>query len=195
MAASAPKVVAGIAVMVFAALALVYAAIATVPSSAAALVGLCLAWGVANHLGLSLIIGRLAAPDRASAARSWGSTAPSPICASSAARCCTTRSSTAMGGRPARSGRPPAHPGDDRRCGGGCGKCGGAGPCDDRGAGRSLVEAIYGFAEATRFGPFRRNPKMAASVGEGDVFRAFRSTAECHVRKSHISSGLAAVRT
>ena len=77
----------------------------------------------------------------------------------------------------------------------GCGECGGAGRCDDRGTGRSLVEAIYGFAEATRFGPFRRNPKMAASVGEGDVFRAFRSTAECHVRKSHISSGLAAVRT
>ena len=52
-----------VSVPVFAALALVYGAIAAVPSSAAALVGLCLAWGVANHLGLNLIVGRLTALD------------------------------------------------------------------------------------------------------------------------------------
>ena len=63
MVASGAKVVAGVTAMVFAALALVYAAIATVPSSAPALVELCLAWSVANHLGLNLIVGRLTALD------------------------------------------------------------------------------------------------------------------------------------
>lgn len=49
----------------FLGLLLVYAALAAASMQAAALIGLCLAWGVANHIGLNLMVGRLAALDPA----------------------------------------------------------------------------------------------------------------------------------
>lgn len=51
------------AMPVFAGLLLTYAALAATTSSLTGLVTLCLIWGLANHLGLNLIIGRLAALD------------------------------------------------------------------------------------------------------------------------------------
>ena len=52
-----------VSVPVFAVLALTYAALASAAMSFALLVGLCLVWGLANHLGLNLIVGRLTALD------------------------------------------------------------------------------------------------------------------------------------
>ena len=50
---------------VFALLVLVYGALALGAGSAAVLIGLCLVWGAVNHLGLNLIVGRLAGLDPA----------------------------------------------------------------------------------------------------------------------------------
>jgi len=47
----------------FAAVTLVYAAMTLAAASAFALIALCLVWGVVNHLGLNLIVGRLTALD------------------------------------------------------------------------------------------------------------------------------------
>ena len=47
----------------FLGLGLVYGALAGTSDHAAAIVALCLAWGVANHIGLNLIVGRLSALD------------------------------------------------------------------------------------------------------------------------------------
>lgn len=52
-----------VSVPAFAALALVYAAMASAAMSFALLVGICLLWGLLNHLGLNLIVGRLTALD------------------------------------------------------------------------------------------------------------------------------------
>jgi len=52
-----------VSVPAFAALALVYAAMASAVMSFALLVGLCLLWGLLNHLGLNLIVGRLTGLD------------------------------------------------------------------------------------------------------------------------------------
>lgn len=49
----------------FLGLGLVYCALAAVSGHAAAIIALCLAWGVANHIGLNLIVGRLTALDPA----------------------------------------------------------------------------------------------------------------------------------
>lgn len=48
----------------FLGLGLVYAALAAASAHAAALIALCLAWGLVNHIGLNLIVGRLTALDR-----------------------------------------------------------------------------------------------------------------------------------
>ncbi|MGH6613247.1 MFS transporter [Sphingomonas sp.] len=55
-----PSAVAPIA---FVGLGLVYAALAVAADHAAVLIALCLVWGVANHIGLNLIVGRLSALD------------------------------------------------------------------------------------------------------------------------------------
>jgi predicted MFS family arabinose efflux permease len=47
----------------FLGLGLVYLALSAASAQVAVLIGLCLAWGVANHIGLNLIVGRLAALD------------------------------------------------------------------------------------------------------------------------------------
>ena len=47
----------------FLALGLVYVALAAASAHAAILIALCFAWGLANHIGLNLILGRLAALD------------------------------------------------------------------------------------------------------------------------------------
>ena len=52
-----------VSVPAFAALALVYAAMASAVTSFALLVGLCFVWGLLNHLGLNLIVGRLTGLD------------------------------------------------------------------------------------------------------------------------------------
>jgi predicted MFS family arabinose efflux permease len=49
----------------FLGLGLVYAALAATSAHAGALIALCLAWGLANHIGLNLIVGRLTALDPA----------------------------------------------------------------------------------------------------------------------------------
>jgi predicted MFS family arabinose efflux permease len=54
-----------VAPIVFANLVLVYGALALGAGSAVALIALCLVWGGVNHLGLNLIVGRLAALDPA----------------------------------------------------------------------------------------------------------------------------------
>lgn len=54
-----------VAPWVFGVLVVQYLALAAVAESAWALVGLCLSWGMINHLGLNLIVGRLAALDPA----------------------------------------------------------------------------------------------------------------------------------
>lgn len=54
-----------VAPWVFGVLVVQYLALALVAGSAWALVGLCLSWGMINHLGLNLIVGRLAALDPA----------------------------------------------------------------------------------------------------------------------------------
>ncbi len=55
-----PNVVAPI---VFLGLGLVYVALAAASANAAVLILLCLLWGIANHIGLNLIVGRLTALD------------------------------------------------------------------------------------------------------------------------------------
>ena len=54
-----------VAPVVFAILVLVYGALALGAGSAVALIALCLVWGAVNHLGLNLIVGRLAGLDPA----------------------------------------------------------------------------------------------------------------------------------
>jgi DHA1 family inner membrane transport protein len=54
-----------VAPWVFGVLVLQYLALAAVAGNALALVALCLSWGMVNHLGLNLIVGRLAALDPA----------------------------------------------------------------------------------------------------------------------------------
>ncbi len=53
----------GVSLYVFSALAAVYLAMAVFAASFSGLVVLCFAWGLANHLGLNLIVGRLTALD------------------------------------------------------------------------------------------------------------------------------------
>jgi predicted MFS family arabinose efflux permease len=54
-----------VAPWVFGVLVVQYMALAAVAGSAWALVALCLSWGMINHLGLNLIVGRLAGMDAA----------------------------------------------------------------------------------------------------------------------------------